>query len=288
MIPKKKKNEILSRLKDDLNDLCITRSDSSWGIDFPEDDKFKVYVWVDALINYISGAPKEWPADLHVIGKGINWFHSVIWPAILISAGYKLPKKLLVHGYLNIDGKKISKSQGNTIDPKELVDKYGSDSVRYSLLRCSVFEDSDYSEKILIERHNNELANKLGNLVSRVSGLIDDKVNIDVDTSTIVKDVSDHIERYELDKALSSIFAFIDTLNQFIQEKKIWENKDKDDIYEVVSGIRVVTVLLWPFIPETSEEIANRFGFKISLEDLEKPLRSVKIKKGKPLFKKIE
>ncbi len=181
----------------------------------------------------------------------------------------------------------MSKSLGNTIDPLKLVEKYGSDAVRYALLKCSVFDDTDFSKEILVERYNNELANKLGNLVSRVGGLVE-KVDIDVYTGNIVQDVCEHIENYELHKALSSIFSFVDTLNQFIQDKKLWENKNKEDIYEVVSGIRVVTVLLWPFIPDTCEEIAERFGFKISLEELEKPLKSVKIEKGRPLFKKIE
>jgi methionyl-tRNA synthetase len=287
IVPESKKKEILSRLKDEgLKDLCVSRTGLDWGIDSPIDKKFKIYVWFDALINYVSGANGNWPADVHVVGKGINWFHSVIWPAILISAGYKLPDTLLVHGYLNLKGQKISKSLGNTLDPIELVKKYGSDVVRYSLLRCSVFEDSDYSEELLIERNNKELVNKLGNLVSRVAGLIEE-ANIDVHTSSIVKDVSELIDRFEFDKALNSIFAFIDTLNQLIQEKKLWENKNKKDLYELVTGIRVVTVLLWPFIPETSEKIAKRFGFKISLEELKKPLKSIKIKKGKILFRKI-
>ena len=174
IVPESKKHEILNRLKnEELKDLCVSRTNLDWGIDSPIDEKFKIYVWFDALINYISGSEGNWPVDVHVIGKGINWFHSVIWPAILMSADYKLPKTLLVHGYLNLGGKKISKSLGNVIDPVELADKYGSDVVRYSLLRCSVFDDSDYSEEILIERNNNELANKFGNLVSRVTSLIE-------------------------------------------------------------------------------------------------------------------
>jgi len=173
IVPVSKKNEIVNRLKEGLNDLNVSRKNADWGIDFPNDKNFKVYVWVDALINYISGAKEKWPADVHVIGKGINWFHSVIWPALLISAGYELPKKLLVHGYLNVGGKKMSKSLGNVIDPLELIKKYGADSVRYSLLRCSVFDDSDFSEEILISRNNDELADKLGNLVSRIASLIE-------------------------------------------------------------------------------------------------------------------
>jgi len=157
VVPESRKKEILSRLKEDLRDVCVSRKGAEWGVDFPGDKNFKVWVWIDALINYVSGAEDKWPADVHIVGKGINWFHSVIWPALLMSAGIELPKKLLVHGYLNVRGKKMSKSLGNVIDPLALVKKYGVDPVRYSLLRCSVFEDSDYSEEILIERNTMNL-----------------------------------------------------------------------------------------------------------------------------------
>ncbi|MBU0894504.1 MAG: methionine--tRNA ligase [Nanoarchaeota archaeon] len=279
VIPESKRNEILGRLKDDLNDLCISRSNAKWGIDFPKDKKYKVYVWVDALINYISGAKDKWPADIHVIGKGINWFHSVIWPAILISAGCKLPKILLVHGYLNLKGRKISKSVGNVIDPLELIKKYGTDAVRYSLLRCSVFDDSDYSEEILIERYNNELANKLGNLVSRTSGLIE-KNGIQKCDNTLIKKLNEKkieklFESFELDKALNEIFAFIDVCNEYIQNKKPWETKDKKVLYELKESILKISELLWPFIPESSEKIKNIFS-------------ATKIKKAEPLFVKTK
>jgi methionyl-tRNA synthetase len=297
IIPEKRKNEILSRLKSDkLKDISVSRENLDWGVPVPIDKNHKIYVWFDALINYISGSNGNWPADLHVIGKDINWFHSVIWPGILLSTDLPLPKKLLVHGFLNLKGQKMSKSTGNVLDPNMLIDKYGVDAVRYSLLKSSTFEDSDYSEEILIERNNNELANKLGNLVSRVSTLaekcgINQKVNMEVHTSNVVKGISEYIENYELDKALGSIFALIDTLNEFIQEKKPWETYSKEDIYELVTGIRLVTILLSPFIPETSEKIAKTFNFKISLDEIDKPLPSKKpgsIKKSEILFKKIK
>ena len=190
VVPEKRANEVLVRVREGLNDICITRKDAQWGVDFPGEKGFKVWVWIDALINYISGLKEKekeyWPADVHVVGKGINWFHSVIWPALLLSAGYSLPRSLLVHGYLTLKGGKISKSTGNVIDPVALLEKYDSDSVRYSLLRCSVFEDSDYSEEILRERHNNELANKLGNLVSRVTSLAE-KYGIEKSENKLIK-----------------------------------------------------------------------------------------------------
>lgn len=279
IIPETRKKEILTRLKEEgLKDLCVSRTNLDWGIDSPINKNFKVYVWFDALINYITASDGNWPADLHIVGKGINWFHSVIWPAILLSAGYELPKKLLVHSYLNVKGKKISKSLGNIIDPIKLIEKYGTDSVRYSLLRCSVFEDSDYSEEILISRHNNELADKLGNLVSRVAALTE-KYGIEKTENKLLKklklrEIEKDFEEYKIDKALNEIFAFIDICNEYVQEKKPWASRDKKVLYELVESIREIAKLLFPFIPETSEKITKQF-------------KTDKIKKGEILFKKI-
>ena len=296
VIPESKKNEIISRVNEELTDICISRKGASWGIDFPNDPDYKIWVWIDALINYVSGLKenedKYWPADLHVIGKGINWFHSVIWPAVLLSAEYPLPKKLLVHGYLNTKGQKMSKSLGNVIDPLVLLEKYSVDSIRYSLLKCSVFEDTDYSEEILIERNNNELANKLGNLISRVSAL-GEKYGVEKCENELVKKlklkvIENHWDNYELDKALSEIFTFIDKCNEYVQEKKPWETHDKKVLYELFDSIKVAAILLSPFIPETSEKIAEQVGFKIDYGNIKKPLDIKEVKKGEILFKKIE
>lgn len=302
VVPKTRGNEILSRINDGLNDLCISRKNAEWGVDLPWDKNFKVYVWVDALINYISGLKDKekdyWPAQVHVIGKGINWFHSVIWPAVLLSAGYKLPKTLLVHGYLNLEGKKISKSLGNVIDPLELIKKYPSDSIRYSLLRCSVFDDSDYSEELLIDRHNNELANKLGNLISRTAGMCKgeyakSKSDKDLVGKLKFKEIKKHMEGYETDKALSAIFEYIDECNAYVQTKEPWrlEGKKKQEVlYNLVDSIRVVSILLEPFMPASMEKIRNQFGFE--KQDLKKVkfglTKSGKIEKSDILFKKIE
>jgi len=279
IVPESKKKEILSRLKKEgLRDLCVSRTNLDWGIDNPIDNKFKIYVWIDALSNYVSGANGNWPVDVHVVGKGINWFHSVIWPGILMSAGIKLPKKLLVHGYVNLKGKKISKSLGNTIDPVKLVEKYGADAVRYSLLRGSTFDDFDYSEEVLIERYNNELANKLGNLVSRVAAL-SEKYGIEKTENKLIKklklkEIEKRINSFELDKALDLIFRFIDICNEYVQSKKPWETKDKKVLYELAESIKKIAELLSPFIPESSEKIKKQFNGK-------------KIKKGEILFRKI-
>ena len=280
IVPKSKKNEILSRLKEEeLRDLCVSRKNLDWGIVSPMDEKFTIYVWFDALINYISGSEDNWPATVHVVGKGINWFHSVIWPAMLMSAEIELPKKLLVHGYLTVNGQKISKSLGNAIDPVELAKKYPVDTIRYNLLRGSTFEDFDFSETELIKRHNNELANKLGNLISRTASLAE-KYGIEKTENNLLKKlnlkkVEKHFEEFRIDKALSEIFTFIDNCNEFIQHQKPWETHDKKVLYQLVESIREIARLLSPFIPESAEKIQEIF-------------KTDKIKKVPALFTKLD
>ncbi|UCD21174.1 MAG: methionine--tRNA ligase [archaeon] len=279
IIPEPKKKEILTRLEEGLKDLCISRKGANWGIDFPGDNDYKIYVWIDALINYISGAKEHWPADLHIIGKGINWFHSVIWPALLMSAGYELPDKLLVHSYVNISGKKMSKSAGLTIDPLELLKKYPADSIRYALLKGTVFSDFDFSEELLVERHNKELANKLGNLILRVSALAEKSGIEETDNQLLLKlrlkEIEHFMDNYELDKSLTLIFEFIDICNEYIQEKKPWETNDKKVLFELVDSIKNIARLLGPFIPETSKKILDIF-------------EQQNIKKAEVLFEKIK
>lgn len=282
ILPKERRNEIVNRVKEGLKDLSISRTSFKWGIKFPLNEKHIVYVWFDALFNYLTGAGKKgefWPADLHLLGKDNSWFHCVYWPAFLKSAGYELPKTVFVHGFLTFNGQKISKSLGNVISPKVLVQKYGSDSVRYFLCRNFVFgEDGDFDEKVLIDRHNNELANKLGNLVSRVAGLIEktgiEKTQNKLLTRLKLKEIEKHIENYEFDKALNEIFAFIDVCNEYVQSKKPWETKDKKVLYELKESILKIADILSPFIPESAEKIKKQFSAK-------------KIIKGEVLFRKI-
>jgi len=298
VVPKTRANEIIARIENDgLKDVCVSRSNLSWGIDSPIDPKYKIYVWIDALSNYLSalGAKEKtfWPADAHAIGKGINWFHSVIWPALLLSAGYAPPKKVWVHGYLTVEGKKMSKSLGNVVNPVDLLKKYPVDSLRYFLLREIPFQnDGDFSETTLVTRHNTELADKLGNLVSRVAALAEkyglEKTEIQtIAAQETFKKVAEHIENYALDKALNEIFAFIDQCNEYIQRNKPWETKDTKVLYELANAIKNAAILLSPFIPETSEKIAKTFGFEIRIENLNKPLKTTKIKKPHPLFTKL-
>lgn len=279
ILPKERRNEIVNRVKEGLQDLSITRTNFSWGIPFPLDKKHVVYVWFDALLNYLSGANGNWPADLHLLGRDNGWFHAVIWPAMLLAAGYELPKTVFIHGFLTFNGNKISKSMGNVISPNYLVKKYGADSVRYFICRNFVFgEDGDFSEEKLIERHNSELADKLGNLVSRVSALIEKYGTEKTDNKLIkkvkLKEIEKHLDNYEIDKALNEIFAFIDVCNEYVQNKKPWETHDKKVLFELKESILKTAELLFPFIPETSEKITKQFNAK-------------SIKKGEVLFRKI-
>jgi len=289
ILPEKWKNDFLSLIKEGLTNVSFSRDKKHlpWGIPVPGDENQVMYVWPDALTNYLTGIgfpdkkyKKYWPADIHVVGKDMLRFHAGIWPGMLLSAGLKLPKEVIVHGFLTVGGKKMSKSLGNVVAPLELVKKYTADSIRYFLIRTIPFgDDGDFSEQALKDRHNNELANKLGNLVSRVGGLIE-KNGVEKTENRLLKklkekEIEKQIEKYQFDKALNTIFAFIDNCNLFIQNKKLWENKDKKALYELKESILKIAELLWPFIPETSEKITKQFT-------------ADKIKKGEILFKKIK
>lgn len=300
ILPLKKRNEVISFIETGLQDVSISRKKSkvSWGIELPFDKEHTCYVWVDAFWNYISGLRIKgkfnqfWPADVQLMANDIMRVHCTIWPVILLALDYKLPKTLFIHGYFTINGQKMSKSLGNVISPDYLVDKYSADSLRYFLMRNIPFgQDGDFSEKTLIDRHNNELANKLGNLVSRVSALAEkygiEKIDNKLLKKLKLKEIEKYINNYELDKALNEIFAFIDVCNEYVQSKKPWETKDGKVLYELVDSIKAIAILLWPFIPESSEKIAKEFGFKIKFSQIEKPIKVSKIKKGEILFKKI-
>lgn len=296
--PSKRKNEIINRVKEGLKDFSISRTSFDWGVPLHFDEKHVAYVWFDALLNYYSatrlnGKEGFWPADVHIIGKDIIWFHTVYWPAMLKSAGLELPKKVFAHGWWTVLNEKMGKSAGNAIKIDQLVGYGGADSARYFLLRAAPFgDDGDFSEDAFKERHNNELANKVGNLVSRVSALAEkyglEKCEIEVlDSNHLIESVGEHFDNLAFDKALNEIFAFVDRCNEFIQEKKPWETKDKKVLYELANGIKDFTILLWPFIPETAEKIAQVFGFDLTFEALENDLGVNEVKKGEILFTKI-
>ena len=296
VLPLKRRNEVISFVKQGLQDISISRLKEkvSWGIELPFDKNHTCFVWVDAFWNYLTGLQinkkfdKFWPPNVQLMANDILRVHTTIWPALLLALDYKLPKTLFIHGYFTFNGKKMSKSLGNVIDPNYLVKNYGADSLRYFLMRKIPFgEDGDFSEGALKEAHNNELANKLGNLVSRVSGLIE-KNGIEnepfgkvpkLENKLIKKlkenEIDKKMQTFEFDKALNEIFAFIDACNEYVQSKKPWETKDKKVLYELKEGILKIADLLWSFIPSTSEKIKKQFSAK-------------KIKKEEVLFKKME
>ncbi|MFC1454532.1 methionine--tRNA ligase [Candidatus Undinarchaeota archaeon] len=316
LAPEFRGREIIARVKEGLKDLSITRKSFKWGIEFPLDKEHVVYVWFDALTNYISalgwpdGKFKDfWPANVHLIGKEINWFHSVIWPAMLFSAGIEPPKKVFAHGWLTVDGEKMSKSKGNFIQPKELIEKYGVDAFRYFLIReISFGEDGDFSEQALVNRLNSDLADELGNLVSRVAAMIgkyaDGKVpegkldpKLKKKAEDAWKKAEGHIDNIELNKATEVVWSFLKELNRYVNEKEPWvlaKNKDKEldnVLYNLAEGLRVASGLVFPFIPESAEKIAGQFGIAVpTFDELKwgdlKP--GTELKKGEILFEKKE
>ena len=276
IIPQTRKNETLSFINQGLEDICISRSAEraqGWGIDIPGDPTQKIWVWFDALSNYINalGYPtnsqkfkKYWPADLHVIGKGILRFHAIYWPAILLSAKLALPKKIFVHGYLTSSGQKMSKSLGNVIDPFELVKKYGTDPVRYFLLReIPPTEDGDFTYQKFEGRYNSDLASGLGNLVARVITLAK-KFKVTIQGSKSInetwKKYKRSLEEFKFNEALISIWELISFCDRYIEKERPWEKKknQKEVIGNLLLVIAEIAKLLEPFLPETSEKILKQ------------------------------
>ncbi len=283
--PDLRRNEIVNFIKQDLRDLSISRTSTKWGIPIPGDPKHVMYVWTDALVNYVSalGWPdgerfkKFWPADIHLIGKEILRFHVVIWPAILMSAGIELPKQIFAHGWWTVDGKKMSKSVGNVVNPLDVVKKYSVDSFRYFLLREMPFgSDGDYSEKAMAARHNSELADDLGNLVNRTVVLIEKKLGgtvkavakPDADLAPILKStpikVAEALEKLQFNVALTEIWQLTAAANKYINDNKPWAIEDSAvlaaTLYNLLETVRIIAVLINPFMPSTSEKILRQLG----------------------------
>lgn len=313
--PKQWSNEIQSRLeREDIKDISVSRIGKTWGIKTPIDKNHSIYVWFDALINYYSatrvkGKEKYWPADVHFIGKGINWFHSVIWPGMLFSLKIEQPKNVVVHGYLTFEGQKMSKSLGNVIDPIYLIESYGVDQVRYYLMReIPAGSDGDVSEKAIVERSNADLANALGNLLQRVCVLIEknfdgeipkpgkfEKIDEElIKKSEIFEHVNKHMQDFEWNKALECVWEFIQFCNKYVNDTEPWKVKDKKRLgtilYNVVESLRIISLLTYSFIPESSEKIARQIRQEITSFKKIKFSKTTKgkIKKPEILFKKLE
>jgi methionyl-tRNA synthetase len=291
IIPDTRKHEILNVLKEGIEDISISRPKDkiSWGIPVPGDDKQVIYVWFEALMNYITvlGYPehedfkKYWPANVQIIGKDILRFHAAIWPGMLMGLGIPLPQTLYVHGFINIDGKKLSKSLGNYITPQEVIKKYGVDPLRYYLLRhIPSYEDGDFSWDRLEEVYNSELANELGNALQRTAamivkyqqGIIGEIPPSKHDTAQYAK----AIEACRFDRALEEVWEQVRGLNQYIDEEKPWvlaKNKDEQHLQEVLatqsSDLLQIAEMLEPFMPETAVKIRH-----VLAEGVVRPLKT--------------
>jgi methionyl-tRNA synthetase len=294
-----RKNEILSFIKSGLKDVSFSRPKEklSWGIPVPGHEDQVMYVWCDALSNYISAVgfgrdekefKKWWPADVHLIGKDILRFHAAIWPGMLLSAGVELPKRIYVHGFITIEGEKMSKSLGNVIDPGELVEKYGTDAVRYYLLReIPSHEDGDFSIERFEERYTSDLANGIGNLASRIStlgeGLGKIKRNVDKELSSEFHNAKANYEKaikeFRIHEAVGAVWQLIHFCDGYIDRKKPWETKDEGVVAGLLETLNLIAVLSYPIIPEASEKI---------MDSIEPGGGKVKVKKIEALFPRLE
>ena len=325
--PDYRRNEVISFVKQGLKDLSVSRKRDrvKWGIPVPFDENHTIYVWFDALTNYLTGVgyPEVnsemfktfWPADLHIVGKDILRFHTVYWPAFLMSAGLDIPKQVFAHGWWTVEGEKMSKTLGNVVNPFEAVKEYGVDEIRYFLLREIPFgQDGDFSKKAVIGRINSDLANDLGNLVSRTLSMINkfnkgvvecleegNRTELENQYEELykktLKDFSSHIEKLEFNKALEKVWEFIDFLNKYIVKTEPWklkkENSDylKTVLYVLADGLLLIGYLLYPFMPKKMEQLLEYIGFE-DLPDNIKPFSypsgSIVKKKIKPLFPRLE
>jgi len=280
IIPLERKNEMLSFLGQGLEDISFSRprKDLSWSVPVPNDPSASVYVWADALTNYLSAIgytddekkfKKFWPADVHCIGKDIQKFHCLIWPGMLLSLGLPLPETIFVHGLITIEGQKMSKSLGNVIDPFELVNKYGTDPVRYFLLReVPPSTDGDFSYEKFEQRYNSDLAKGLGNLVARVitlSGSIREKkesssAELALAIRRTDKNYQANLAEFKFNEALFSIWEIISFCDQYIEKEKPWqENSNRQEtIGNLLLALKTIANLLSPFLPETASKILEQ------------------------------
>ena len=302
--PELRSGEIKNRVKAGLRDLSITRASIKWGVPFPLDRSRTVYVWVEALVGYLSGigwpngdSGSIWPADTHLVGKEINWFHSVIWPAMLMSAGLPVPKRVFAHGWWTVDGKKMSKSIGNIVDPVGMVKKYSADPFRYFLIREKpLSEDGDFSDKAMVTRINGELVDDLGNLVSRTvtlasrfNGPISGKPELE--SYLRLERINGLMARFDPFGALEEIWSFIRSTNKYVNDKAPWRLQGSElanALYNLAEACRIISILISPFMPDTSAKINSQLGVGAGmLEDCRFGEFRGRITKGEHLFRKV-
>ncbi|MBR3721410.1 MAG: methionine--tRNA ligase [Selenomonadaceae bacterium] len=300
IVPTSRKNEMINFIKQGLEDLCISRTSFDWGIPVPIDEKHVIYVWFDALTNYITPIGflddaekfnKFWPADIHLVGKEIVRFHSIIWPAILMALDLPLPKQIYGHGWLVVSGDKMSKSKGNVVDPMLLIDEFGADAIRYFLLReIQLGSDGNFSRDALIGRINSDLANDLGNLLHRTLNMIGKfgskkiyipKVTRDADrllmedAKTTVEFYKNAMERMEISEAVKKVWGFVSRSNKYIDETAPWalakdETKKEElsaTLYNLAASLRIIAILIEPYMPQTAENIWNQLALKENFKD---------------------
>ena len=324
ILPNSRRNEVISFVKGGLKDLSVSRTSFSWGVKVPNDDDHIMYVWLDALTNYLSACnysssendalSKFWPADIHMVGKDIVRFHAVYWPAFLMAAELPLPKKIFAHGWWTNEGNKISKSLGNVIDPFDLVDKYGVDQIRYFLMREVPFgNDGDFSNSQLINRINSDLANSYGNLFQRVTSMIFKNCNEVIpirpndfqdEDLKLINSIRNSLQNYrslmdeqKFDQFLKNIWLVISDANKYVDNQAPWSLKKNDFqrmevvLYTLIETIRQISIMLQPFIPNTSKSILDHIQIPLVKRDIKSIELSfeggIQISTPKPLFPRV-
>lgn len=302
IVPVSRKNEIFKNfIEPGLEDLCISRCTFDWGIKMPNDPKHVLYVWLDALTNYITALgymseddskfKKYWPADLHVVGKEIIRFHGIYWPIFLHALGLELPKKLYAHSWIVMKDGKMSKSVGNVIYPEDLISKYGLDATKYYLLRLMSFsQDSLFLPEDFVNRYNSDLANDLGNLVSRTISMInkyfDGEIPVELKEKTDfddslneafeekIKETENYMDEYHVSDAIQSIWSYIARTNKYIDETTPWilakseEDKEKlkSVMYNLADSLRKISIMIKPYMNETSKKILEQLGLEAEVK----------------------